>query len=105
MSWNIFKRLFKNKYISEQYYDEKAKEFNDPQLGMLTMEEFVTMVVYLQCYVPYLRDGKVKVDNFIICLPSSYKEKNEFEMPKTMDDAIKKAKLCYHLFKTKIRIN
>ena len=63
------------------------------------MEEFVTKFVNLQHYVPYLRDGKAKVYRFISCLSPTYKEKVEFEMPKTMYEAIRKAKLCYHLFK------
>ena len=44
----------------EQYYDEKAKEFNDLRLGQLTMEEFVTNFVNLQRYVPYLKDENIR---------------------------------------------
>ena len=54
--WKIFLKMFKKKYMSERYYDEKAKEFNDPRLGQFTMEEFVTKFVNLQYYVPYLKD-------------------------------------------------
>ena len=63
------------------------------------MEELVTKFVNLQCYVPYLNDEKAKIYQFISCLPSSYKDKIEFDMPKTMDEAIRKAKRCYILFK------
>ena len=69
------------------------------RLGMLTMEDFVTKFVNLQHYVPYLRDEKCRVYMFISCLPLAYKENIEFDMPKTMDEAIRKGKLCYHLFK------
>ena len=85
--------------MSERYYDEKAKEFNDLRLGTLTMDEFVTKFVNLQRYVPYLKEEKAKVYRFISCLPAAYKEKIDFEMPKTMDEAIIKANLFYHLFK------
>ena len=27
VTWKTFKKLFKGKYLSEQYYEEKAKEF------------------------------------------------------------------------------
>ena len=37
---------------------------------------------------------KLKVNRFISCIPPSCKEKNEFDMTKTMDEAIRKAKLC-----------
>ena len=33
--------------MSEQYYDEKAKELNDIPLGTLTMDEFITKFVNL----------------------------------------------------------
>ena len=40
LSWKTFKKLFKKKYMSVRYYDEKSKEFNDLRLGTLTMDEF-----------------------------------------------------------------
>ena len=46
------------------------------------MEEFVTEFVNLQHYVPYLRVEKIKVYNFIGCLPLVYKKKIVFEIPK-----------------------
>ena len=61
LSWNIFKGLFKNKYMSKWYYEEKSKEFNDLQLGTLTMDEFVNKFVNLNRYVPYLKEEKAKV--------------------------------------------
>ena len=33
MTWKIFKKYLKNKYITERYYDEKDKEFHDLNLG------------------------------------------------------------------------
>ena len=91
--------------MSEWYYDEKAKEFNDLRLRLLTMEDFITKFVNLQHYVPYLRDAKAKVYIFISCLPLTYKEKNVFDMSKTMDEAIIKAKLCYLLFKQRSELS
>ena len=35
----------------------------------------------------------------MIFLPLSYKDKIKFDMPKTMDEAIRDVKLCYLLFK------
>ena len=69
------------------------------RLGILNMKYFVTKFVNLQCYVPYLRDENARVYRFIDCLPPTYKENIEFDMPKTRDEAIKKSKLCYHFFK------
>ena len=67
-----FKKIFKKIYMSEWYYDEKSKESNDLRQGMLTMEEFVTKLVNLQPYVPYLMDEKYRVHRFISCLPPAY---------------------------------
>ena len=33
-----FKKLFTRKYLSEQYYEEKAKEFYELRLGAMTMK-------------------------------------------------------------------
>ena len=74
------------------------------RLGMLTMEEFVTKFVNLQRYVPFFRDEKAKVYRFINRFPSTYKENIEFEIPKTMDEGIRKSKLCYHLFKPRSEV-
>ena len=60
------------------------------------MDEFVTKFVNLQCYVHYLKEEKAKVYRFISCLPLAYKEKIEFQMPKNMNEEIKKDKFCYH---------
>ena len=61
LTCKIFKTPFKRKFMLDRYYDEKAKEFNDLRLGQLTMEEFVTKFVNLQCYVPYMKDENEKV--------------------------------------------
>ena len=33
LSWRDFKRLFRKKYLSERYYDSKAKELYELKLG------------------------------------------------------------------------
>ena len=63
------------------------------------MDALVTKFVNLQRYVPYLKEEKAKVYRFISCLPPAYKANIELEMPKNMDQEIRKAKMCYHLFK------
>ena len=69
------------------------------------MEEFVTKLVNLQCYIPYFKDEKDKIYQFISCLSLAYKDKIEFDMPITMDEAIKKSKLCYPLFKQRSELS
>ena len=37
--WYEFKRHFKKKYLSERYYDRKAKELYELKMGSMTDEE------------------------------------------------------------------
>ena len=39
INWITFKKYFKNKFLSEQYYEERAKEFYDLRLGTMSMKE------------------------------------------------------------------
>ena len=41
------------------------------------------------------------MQRFLNCLPAVYREKIEFDNPKTMDEAVRKARLCYQQFKGK----
>ena len=36
---NTFKKYFKKKFLLEQYYEERAKEFYDLRLGTMSMKE------------------------------------------------------------------
>ena len=87
--------------MNERYYDDKAKEFHELRPGQLTIDEFVTKFTNLLRYVPYRREEKEKVQRFLNCLPTVYKEKIEFDNPKTIDEAVRKARLCYQQFKRK----
>ena len=87
--------------MNKRYYDDKAKEFHELRLGQLTIDEFVTKFTNLLSYVPYIWEEKEKVQRFLNCLPIVYKEKIEFDNPKTMDEAVRKARLCYQQFKGK----
>jgi len=61
VTWNIFKKYFKIKYLSEQYYEEKAKEFYDLKLGTLTMKELCSKFLRFLHYVHYIVDEKPKI--------------------------------------------
>ena len=39
VNWSTFKRYFKKKFLSEQYYEERAKEFYELKLGSRTMKD------------------------------------------------------------------
>ena len=61
INWSTFKRYFKNKFLFERYYEERAKEFYELKLGSMTMKDLNSKFLSLLRYVPYLVDDKPKV--------------------------------------------
>jgi len=59
------------------------------------MDEFVAKFTNLLRYIPYIKEEKAKVQQFVNCLPTFYKEWIKFDNPKTMDEVVRKARLCY----------
>eukprot|EP00253_Pinus_taeda_P031271 PITA_31271 len=95
ITWDNFQRFFKERYLTERFYDEKAREFHDLRLGQQTMDEFITRFTSLLRYVPYIREEKAKVQRFVSSLPPYMRERIEFDNPKSMDEVIRKARICY----------
>ena len=75
VNWSTFKRYFNKKFLSEQYYEERAKEFYELKLGSMTMKDLNNKFLSLLRYVPYLVDEKPKVQRFLICLPYHIKDR------------------------------
>eukprot|EP00253_Pinus_taeda_P036311 PITA_36311 len=78
-----------------------AREFHDLRLGQQTMDEFINRFTSLLRYVPYIKEEKAKVQRFVSSLPSYIRERIEFDNPRTMDEAIRKARICYQQNKQK----
>jgi len=95
MTWEKFQKNFKERNLTERFYSEKARELHDLRLGQQTMDEFITRFTSLLHYVPYIREVKAKVQRFISYLPLAMRERIEVDNPKTMDEMIRKAKICY----------
>lgn len=90
-----FEKLFREKYLSEHYYDNKAKAFYELKMGKLTNDNYVTKFFELLRYVPYLKDEKSKINIFINMLPMEFRDKIELLKPQTLKDDIKKVEHCY----------
>ena len=56
--WKQFQKYFKQKYLSDRYYDDKIKEFHELRLGQQTMEEYANNFLELLRYVRYIKDEK-----------------------------------------------
>ena len=39
VTWEDFQVKFKNRYLNERYYDDKANEFHELKLGQITIDE------------------------------------------------------------------
>ena len=61
LTWHKFERIFKNKYLPERYYDDRAKEFYELWMCYMTNDEYTIRFLELLRYVPYLREEKAKV--------------------------------------------
>ena len=94
INWSTFKKYFKNKFLSEQYYEERAKEFYELKLGTMNMKELNSKFLSLLRYVPYIVDKKHKVQWFLSCLPFHIKDRIEYDNPKALEEAMRKANLC-----------
>jgi len=54
LTWSDFEQLFKKKYLSERYFDDRAKEFYELKMGSMLDEEYSSRFLELLRYVPYL---------------------------------------------------
>ena len=66
INWSTFKKYFKKKFLSKQYYEERAKEFYELKLGTMTMKDLNCNFLSLFRYVPYLVDEKPKDNSFSV---------------------------------------
>ena len=96
-----FKKYFRQKYLSDRYYDDKIKDFHELRLGQQIMDEYANKFLELLRYVWYIKDEKVKIQWFLSGFPQAYKDRNEFYEPWTLEEAIRKAKYCYEQRKGK----
>ena len=95
------KNQFKRKYLSEQYYEEKGKDFCELSLGAMTMKEICSKFLSLLRYVPYIIDEKPNIQRFLSCLPFIFKEHIEYDNPKTLEEVMRKDNFCYDQKKNK----
>ena len=65
------------------------------------MEKYANKFLELLRYVRYIRDDKVKIQCFVSGIPQAYKDRIEFDEPRTLEEAIRKAKYCYDQNKRK----
>ena len=65
------------------------------------MKELSSKFLSLLKYVSYIIDENPKIQRFLRCLHLSFKDKIEYDNPKTLDGATRKANFCYEQRKNK----
>ena len=60
----VFKKYFKIKFLSEQYYEEISKAFYELKLGSMSMKELSIKFLRLLRNVPYIIDENPKIQCF-----------------------------------------
>ena len=90
INWSTFKKLLKKKFLSKQYYEERAKEFYELKLGTMNMKELNSKFLSMFRYVSYIVDENPKVQWFLRCLPYHIKDRIEYDNPKTLEEAMRK---------------
>jgi len=87
--WDEFEILFKKKFFSKRYYDERAKELYEMRMGSITDDEYTIIFLELLRYVPYLKYNKVKIQRFINGFLVAFKDQIEFDEPWSLEEVIK----------------
>ena len=54
--------------MSERFFDRKLREFHELRMGSMNMDGFINKFLDLLHYVPYIKDKKVKIQQFLGCL-------------------------------------
>ena len=67
----------------------------------MTIKELFSELLSLIWYVPYIIDVNPKIQWFIRFMPLMFKEWIEYDNPKTLEEAMRKAKLFYDQNKNK----
>jgi hypothetical protein len=61
----------------------------------MTMEDLINKFLELLRFLPYIREDKVKIQQFLSCLPRSYRDRIGFDNPKSLSESFRKERMCY----------
>ena len=60
----------------------------------MSMKELSSKFLSLLIYVPYIIDEKPKIQRLLRCLLASFKDRIEFDNPRTLEEAMRKDDFC-----------
>ena len=68
------------------------------------MDDLINKFLYLLRFVPYVKEEKVKMKRLLSSLPQSYKERIEFDNPKSLNEVFGKTQMFYDQYKQRSEI-
>ncbi len=68
-------------------------------MGSMIDEEYTSKFLELLRYMPYLKKEKARIQRFTSGLPMAFKDRSEFDGPRSLEEAIRKLKHCYEQLK------
>ena len=54
------------------FFDKKVKAFHELRMGSLSMDALINWFLDLLHYVSYINDEKVKIQQFLGCIPPNF---------------------------------
>ena len=70
-------------------------EFYELKMGSMTDEEYTTQFLELLRYVSYLKDENSKVQIFVSGFPLDFRDRIEYDEPRSLEEVIGKLEHCY----------
>jgi hypothetical protein len=61
----------------------------------MAMDDVINKFLDLLRFMPYIKEDKVNIQRFLSFLPQSYKEKIEFDNPKSLNEVFRTTQMCY----------
>jgi hypothetical protein len=81
--------------LTKRYYDKNMKEFFELMLGSMTIDEYERTFLELLKYVSFIKDETLKIQRYLIRLPSFISDKIQYDDPNTLEETIRKDKCLY----------
>jgi hypothetical protein len=76
-----FKRYFKQKYISDHYYENKVNDFHELNHDQMSINIYETKCRELLKYIKYIKDEKLKINRFLNGSQCLYKNQVQIIQP------------------------
>jgi hypothetical protein len=91
VSWELFEKRFRERYLLEEFIECQLNEFNTLRQGGRMVPEYEARFMELLWYALHLNTEKLKVNRFVFGLNGSIRAKVRILMPQTLHDVIQKA--------------